>query len=292
MRILNYLSHVLLLILFLGIAEDSFAQNSRRPIRKPKKKNKKSIVNNLPPFFVDDSQLPPYLKTIYRRDAARISLRLINKELRLSQQTIQIPEELVQAVYNALVAVRTSDYGVIDTIAAQHNVRTFPVPNVEKIILVAEYDSPWLAPLNQRQDTTGSATLNNIIREHQLVLSQLVRIDEERTALVLQSTTPINIPALMMQFFIQEGIGSIEEVLPFGDGNDIEITRTKHGWDLTYSVRFGDCSNQCQKYHNWNFTVAEDGEVSYHGSSGHTIPPWIKGSKATSKLPPDVLRRR
>jgi len=270
-------------------AEDMDAQRRKRRKRK-KRKGGLSILKNLPQFFVNDNSLPKYLKFIYKKDAARLSLRLINKEQRVSRQTVRIPEELRQAVYNALVAVRTSDYGAIDTIARKYNVRSFPTPNVENLILVFEHDAAWVEPLKRRQDTTASVSINNLIRKYNLVMTKMIYLDEERAGLVLKSREPLNMPALMMQFFTEEGVGSIEEILPYGDGNDIAIVRTKKGWDLKYSVRFGNCVHQCQKYHDWNFSVDESGEVSYHGSSGHTIPPWIK-TTAERKKYPDVLKK-
>lgn len=252
---------------------------------------KESILKNLPEFFVNDNVLPPYLKQIYKKDATRLSLRLLNIEQRLSQQTVKVPEELVQAVYNAMIAVRISDYGAIDTIARIYNVRTFPVPNVETLILVFEHDAAWVEPLRQRKDTTGSPSINRLIRQHNLVMTRMVYLDEERAGLVLQSQEAINMPALAHKFFTEEGIGSIEEVLPYGDGNDINIARTKEGWEMTYSVRFGNCVNQCQKAYNWKFTVSESGEVAYKGGGGDTIPPWIASStSANQKKFPDVLK--
>jgi hypothetical protein len=292
MKIKQNFSYFLILCFLLSLSFDSYSQNNPRKERKIRKNQryKKSILDNLPTFFVDDSRFPNYLKQIYKRDAARMSIRLLNEELRLSKQTIQIPEELVQAIYNAMVAVRTSNYGSVDTMSNQYYVRTFPVPNVEKIVLVAEHDAPWLEPLKHREDTTGDVQINNIIREHNLFISKLVHLDEERVALVLQSRQPINVPALMMHFFMSEGIGSIEEVLPYGDGNDISIQRTKIGWELVYSLKFGDCSFQCQKYRSWSYSIQEDGSVSYNGSSGHTIAPWITKGHEGKKYP-DVLAK-
>ncbi|CAA6830154.1 MAG: Unknown protein [uncultured Aureispira sp.] len=292
MKMKQNFSYFFILCFFLSLSFSSYSQNNPRKERKIRKNQryKKSILDNLPTFFVDDSSLPSYLKKIYKRDAARMSIRLLNNELRVSKQTIQIPEELVQAIYNAMVAVRTSNYGSVDTVANQYYVRTFPVPNVEKIVLVAEHDAPWLAPLKQRKDTTGNSQINSIIREHNLIISKLVHLDEERVALVLQSRQPINVPALMMRFFISQGIGSIEEVLPYGDGNDIHIQRTKTGWDLVYSLKFGNCSFQCQKYRNWSYSIEEDGSVGYNGSSGHTVPPWISRGHE-GKTYPDVLTK-
>lgn len=269
----------LLFVLLFSTAQSAEAQ-----------RGKLKIMKNLPTFFVNDNVLPDYLKRVYKQDATRLALRLINKEQRLSKQTIKVPDELVQAIYNALVAVRVSDYGAIDTIAGTYNVRTFPVPNVNFITLLAEHDAGWIQPLKQGADTTGNFGINRVIRSHNLIMTKMVYLDEERLGLVLQSLDPINIPALARQFFIGLGIGSIEETLPFGDGNDIQIARVKDGWDLEYSVRFGGCLNQCKKRHDWYFHVTNGGQVEYKGSQGHTIPPWIKQSAANQRRP-DVLNR-
>lgn len=283
----------LIALIFFSSVDDATAQRKgRRGKRGGGKKGELTILKNLPEFFVNDNLLPKYLKSIYKRDAARLALRLINKEQRISKQTIRVPEELVQAIYNALVAVRTSDYSVVDSIAGKYNVRSFPIPNVESIILVFEHDAPWVEPLKQRKDSTASVTINALIREYNLVMTRMVYLDEERAGLVLQSREPLNMPALMMKFFTSEGVGSIEEILPYGDGNDISINRTGDGWEITYSVKFGNCVNQCQKFHDWKFTVSESGEVAYLGGSGHTIPPWIdKGNNAQAKKYPDVLKK-
>lgn len=257
--------------------------------KKGKKTGELTILKNLPEFFVNDNLLPKYLKVIYKRDAARLALRLINKEQRISKQTIRVPEELVQAIYNALVAIRTSDYGAIDTISKKYNIRSFPAPNVESIILVFEHDAPWVEPLKHRQDTTGSYSINTLIREYNLVMTRMVYLDEERAGLVLQSREPLNMTALMMKFFTSVGVGSIEEILPYGDGNDIRIEKSDGGWQMKYSIKFGNCVNQCQKFHDWKFTISEEGEVTYLGGSGHTVPPWIKPTKKSQKYP-DILK--
>ena len=288
--VLRLLKHVALIALVLVMVADAAdAQRGRRGKRKGKG-GELEIMKNLPEFFVNDNRLPKYLKVIYKRDAARLALRLINKEQRISRQTVRVPDELVQAIYNALVAVRISDYGAVDTIAGRYNVRSFPVPNVESIILVFEHDAPWVEPLKQRKDTTGSYSINNLIREYNLVMTRMVYLDEERAGLVLQSREPLNMPALMMKFFTSEGVGSIEEILPFGDGNDINIERTRDGWEVVYSVKFGNCTNQCQKKHEWKFTIDEGGEVGYIGGYGHTIPPWITPNKQQTTYP-DMLKR-
>jgi hypothetical protein len=292
LRIMQHTTFIALVCLL--FANAVYAQPKKEKgnkVRDDKKGGEPAILKNLPEFFVNDNALPKYLKVIYKKDAARLALRLLNKEQRISKQTVRVPEELVQAVYNALVAVRISDFGAVDTIASKYNVRSFPIPNVESLILVFEHDAPWVEPLKQRQDTTGSASINNIIREHNLVLTRMVYLDEERAGLVLQSREPLNMPALMMKFFTSEGVGSIEEILPYGDGNDINIERTATGWDLTYSVKFGNCVSQCQKFHDWKFSVNEGGEVAYIGGSGHTIPPWVSPDAGGKKYP-DILDKK
>ena len=247
------------------------------------------ILKDLPTFFVDDAAFPAYLKQIYKVDATRLAVRLINKEQRVAKQTVRVPEELVRAVYNALVAVRTSDYAAVDTITQQYYVRSFPVPSVESVVLLFEHDSPIAEPVKKRQDSTGSPGINRIIREYNLVMTKMVYLDEERAGLVLNSREPINISALMHRLYMEEGVGCIEEQSPYGDGNDIVLERTSEGWDITYSVRFGNCVNQCQKVHDWKFTVSETGEVTYKGSFGQVIPPWVS-PPATAKKYPDKLK--
>lgn len=243
------------------------------------------ILKNLPNFFVDDNAFPGYLKNIYKVDATRLAVRLINKEQRVAKQTVRVPDELVRAIYNALVAVRTSDFAAVDTITQQYYVRSFPVPSVESVILIFEHDSPIADPVKKRQDSTGSPGINRIIREYDLKMTKMVYLDEERAGLVLNSRDPINVSALMHRLYIEEGVGCIEEQTPYGDGNDINIERTATGWNLTYSVRFGNCVNQCQKVHDWNFTVSETGEVAYVGSTGHVIPPWVTPPPIAKKYP-------
>ena len=60
-------------------------------------KDELTILKKLPDFFINDAFLPAKLKGVYRRDAARLAIRLIDKEQRASAQTVEIPEQLVQA---------------------------------------------------------------------------------------------------------------------------------------------------------------------------------------------------
>lgn len=275
----NFTLFLMLISLFVVNITNCAAQRPDKCKRCP------SVTKDLPNFFVNDANFPKYLKAIYKQDATRLSIRLLNKEQRLSQQTVEVPEELVQAVYNALVAIRLSDYGAVDTISEKYYIRTFPVPNVESIILVADHDEPWLEPLKQRQRLTGSESINEIIKKYHLNITRMVYLDEERVGLLLQSPKPLNISALTLEFFTEKGLAAINEILPYGDGNDISINRTKKGWELTYTLGFGDCMHQCQKKYNWKFTISESGEVSYLGSQGHTIPPWINGGNMSKRFP-------
>lgn len=274
------------------------ATYAQKPNKDSKGRDKKidgelNILKNISCLFVNDNSLPKYLKTIYKRDATRLALRLINEEQRLSKQTIRVPEEYVQQIYNVLVAVRLSELPVVDTMTTMYNVRTFPIPNLESIILVLNHNDAWLALHQNRQcsEIAPQYYIDSIIREYNLVMTRLVYLDEEHAGLILKSQEPLNIPALTMKFFIDEGITSIEEILPFEDGNDINIIRTPTGWELTYSVKFGECVQQCSKFYNWKFAMTEGGEVTYLGGAGHTIPPWV-GPDADGKKYPDVLTRK
>lgn len=271
-------------LIVIGFACVANAQKGRS-----KTEEKLKILEKLPEFFINDEFMPSGLKRLYRRDAARIALRLVNKEQRLSSQTVEIPKELTKSIYNALVAVRVSDYSVIDTIAAKYNIRTFGKPAVNTLTLVFEHDAAWAKPIKQyRSDTTASKSLNFLFKKYNLQITKLVNIDEERAGLVLQAREPINVSALARRFFVEEGIASVEEMLPYGDGNDIDMELTPEGWLITYSVKFGECLLECKKIYQWQFRVGNTGKVEYLGGKGDTIPPWVGAQKKRVEHPDDV----
>lgn len=260
-----------LVVLFLG---NGTALSAQRNKNKGGGGGEPKILKNLPSFFVSDAFLSPKLKNIYRKDASRLALRLLSKEQLITHQDVVIPEILVQAVYNALIAVRVSDNPCMDSIGRLLNIRTFPIPNVNQITLIFDHDAEWAKPLKMRADTTGSPTINGLMRQYRLTISRLAHLDDERSGLVLIAKDPLNIPALSRKFFMEEAIGCVEEMQTFGDGDDIDIALDEQGWLITYSCRFGQCLNKCNKHHDWAFRVDRSGNVKFLGSTGDPIPPW------------------
>lgn len=227
-------------------------------------------------FFVNDEFLAPPLKKLYRRDAVRIALRLIDKEQRIAQQSVDVPEDLRKAIYNALVAVRLSELPQIDTIAVKYNIRTFQNPETDFITLIFEHDAEWAKPIKQfRSDTTANPSINALMRRYSLNITKLANLDDERAGLVLKAKEPINMAALARLFFLEQGIGSIEQMQTFGDGNDITMDLDAEGWIITYSVKFGDCLTTCKKKYEWKFRVSMGGKVTFMKGGGDVIPPWV-----------------
>lgn len=271
-HIIKHISRLLLgLLVLLCLSQEASAQRRRGNDGGGELK----ILKDLPDFFINDAFMPNKLKTIYRKDAARIALRFVDKEQKATNQTVEIPEQLVNAVYNALVAVRVSDVPAVDTVATKLGLRTFSNPNTNTITLIFEHDADWAKPLKMRADSTARYSINKIMRKYGLMVSKVVSLDEDRSGLVLISKEPVNIQALSRKFFLEEGIGCIEEIQPFGDGNDITMELGSDGWSITYSCKFGKCLEKCDKHYDWKFKVSRGGQVTYLGSKGDVIPPWI-----------------
>lgn len=250
-----------------------------------------TILKDVPCWFVNDNSLSKAEKKRYKADATRLALRLINKKQQVAEQTVRVPDELVQQLYTVLVAVRTSEHTVLDTIVKRYKIHTFPTPELKQLVLVVPLSAVWLQPLLEGEDTTGHVAINALIKEYQLVKTRLTYLDEEHTGLVLQALEPLNMAALSLAFFKQAGVGSMTPTTLWGDGNDIALTRLKEGWEIVYQVRFGNCSEQCQKIHEWTFRVIEGGEVTYLGESGSTIPPWIMPARQAPRYPHTLQRR-
>jgi hypothetical protein len=277
-------------LLFCFLPEASTQRSGQRGGNSPS--YELAILKDIPCWFVNDHALSKAEKKAYKLDATRLALRIINQQQPLDQQTIRVPDELVQWIYTILVAVRTSEHSVVDTIATVYKVHTFPALDLENLVLVVPIGASWLQPASASSNTTGNAAVNTLIQEYNLTKKKQLYLDEQHVGLLLSSEEALNMPALRLAFAQKAGVEAAKHVPLRGDGNDIEIERLKEAWRVTYRVKFGDCSQTCQKIHKWKFEVPENGEVRYLGESGSVIPPWIRPAPSQRTYPQDLQRRK
>lgn len=262
------------------------AQTGRRGAASPEPK----ILRQLPDFIVSDLAFAPKLKALYQRDAARLSMRLLEKEGMVGKLPVELPEQLVKATYNALVAVRTSPLACVDTIGRLLYIRAFPDPNVTQLTLIFEHDAEWAKPLKQRADSTGRSSLNRMLRQYKMSLNRVVYLDEEHSGVIFLAKEPLNMAAFSRHLFTEEGIATIEDPHRVVEYDDIGLELDNEGWLVTYYCRFGKCLNKCESEYIWRFRVNRQGEVKLLSSAGDDIPVWRLNPDKKREVP-DVLKR-
>ena len=84
------------------------------------------------------NDIPKSLERKFRRDAARLALRLEAEKEDLRYLNISIPQPTIEMVYGLLTQVYSNDETAKSI--AKCNVHTFPNPSIDQLVLIYEKD--------------------------------------------------------------------------------------------------------------------------------------------------------
>ncbi|MEM6319350.1 MAG: hypothetical protein AAF960_16885 [Bacteroidota bacterium] len=231
------------------------------------------------PIFVKQhttyqNDIPKSLQRKFRRDAARLALRLEAEKEDLRYLNISIPQPTIEMVYGLLTNVYSHD-DMAKSIA-KCNVHTFPNPSIDQLVLIYEKDIDWAAPLRDGISETESALINDLLDEYELVIEKHVPWNDTQDALTIRSKAPLNMAALANEFTDIDGVAEIDLGVPKVSGNDIVLNRVQDGWELLYVMKFGSFSNGKGKKHIWKYHVLDSGSINFIEESGSPIPSWMR----------------
>lgn len=246
----------IILISFCLISMGIFAQNPTGHLEKGK-----------------NVELSRRLERKFKRDAARLALRMEAEKEELRYQNIVIAPDNVENIYQALVNVYKNDETAQSI--AKCNVHTFPNPSIDHFNVVFDKTVDWAIPLQQGVSETDSDEINDLLDEYNLVISKHVQWNNTQDAITIRSKVPLNMAALSNEFYNIEGVAEIDLGVPTIAGNDIKIERIERGWELEYILQFGSYSDKGKK-HVWKYKVTDDGEVTFISETGNPIPTWMK----------------
>ena len=224
----------------------------------------------------DTSSLSKYKEKKYKKDASRLALRLLNVEGNYKSVRPHLPEDLVQSIYNALVAIHISKSPQAEAVTSVHKLHTFPSPNVDRFLVMYRRDAPWALPLRLGGNETTNEQINSLCEEFGLVIETNVAWDEELNSFYIRAKKSLNIAPIADLFLNIQGIENVDLLQPSGDGNDIVLNQLADGWQLSYLVKFDSCITGCMKKHSWEFKVNTNGEVSFLGETGDDLPDWMR----------------
>ena len=220
------------------------------------------------------NEVPMRLTRKFKRDAARLALRIEASKEDLRYQNIVIPKSNVENIYEILTNIYVKNETAQSI--SKCNVHTFPNPSIDHLVIIFDREIEWAEPLLDGISETDSDEFNALLEEYDLIIDKHVQWDDENDAITLRSREPLNMSALANEFYNIEGVKSIDLGIPKIGGNDINIQRINEGWEVQYILRFGSYISGKGKVHIWTYNAMDDGNVHFVNESGDPVPEWMR----------------
>lgn len=241
-----------------------------------------------------DSQVPDSVKQQYREDAAELALRLVMQRKSPSGNSVELPADLVQTLYNALIQVyRATDLPARNLVVDTYNIHTLPRPHTRELLVTVDPTQPWTRAWRDGKQLTGNAEIDALMKRFDL---KLAKYFSSLNIASVQAGRPLNTPALAKLLTNIKGVRSAE-ASGSTDGSDIRAEFKGSYWQLDYILGFGDCPSGCTGRTTWRFNVYPNRSVKFAGRSGDAPPPprklatsGIEG-RSTSSTMPGAIRR-
>jgi hypothetical protein len=247
-----------------------------------------SIGANAQPLAVKTSAngsknaVPASIDRQFKRDAARMALRLDTDKEDARYLPVAISRENITGLYKALTNIYINDE--TGKSIARCNIHTFPNPSIDHIVIIYKRSSDWAAPLSQGVSETTNKEFNRLLDQYDLAIEKHVQWNDTQDALTLRSKEPLNMAALAGQFDNIPGIVQVDLGLPKFGGNDIKAKRISGGWEIDFLYSFGATAGSSGKQHAWKFQALDNGQVKMIKESGEPLPTWMKCDNNDSKI--------
>ena len=218
--------------------------------------------------------IPKKLIRKFRRDAARLALRLESKKDDLRYQNVVIPKDNIEGIFSILTRIYQTDETAKSI--ANCNVHTFPNPSIDHLVLIYDRDIAWAKPLRNGISETENDEINDLLDEYDLIIEKHVQWNDTQDAITIRSKEPLNMAALSNEFYNVEGVSAIDLGIPKIGGNDINMKRVGNGWEVEYVLRFGSYISGAGKIHIWKYRALDDGSIEFLSEGGDPVPDWMK----------------
>ena len=226
--------------------------------------------------------IPKKLTRKFRRDAARLALRMESKKEDLRYQNVVIPRDNIEGIYTILTNIYLNDETAKSI--ANCNVHTFPNPSIDHLVLIFDRNIEWAKPLRDGISETNNLEINDLLDEYDLIIEKHVQWNDNQDAITIRSKEPLNMAALANDFYNIEGVSAIDLGIPEIGGNDINIKRISNGWEVEYVLRFGSYISGKGKIHIWKYRAHDDNGIEFISEGGDPVPEWMKCSHLNEQL--------
>jgi hypothetical protein len=218
-------------------------------------------------------EVPAEVARKFKRDAARLALRLQTQDKDVKNQPIVFVSQKTEDIYQALCQVYLqTDQGKS---FVKCNIHTFPNPSIDHMVLIYQKNVAWASPLSKGLLQTNSQRFNDLVARYKLILEKHIQWTDHQFAIALRSKEPINMAALAEEFRQIEGIDEIDLGIPKVLGNDIQVLQADGNIELEYILRFGAWSAGKGQSHTWRF-AANSKTIKATADFGAPVPAWLK----------------
>ncbi len=221
--------------------------------------------------------IPSSLDRQFRRDAARLALRLDAEKEDIRYLPIAISRDNINGLYKSLCAIYQNEEA--GKSLAKCNVHTFPNPSIDHLVVIYRKNVDWAAPLRQGITETNNKELNQLLDKYDLAIERSMQWNDTQDAITLRSKEPLNMAALADKFRDIQGVVQTDLGSTKLGGNDIKARRVGGGWEIDFVLSIG--ANQ---QHTWKFKALDNGQVSLLKESGEPLPSWMKCEKPDKNL--------
>lgn len=221
--------------------------------------NPVSLNPKLPP--ANDSNLTDSVKSLYRKDAARLSVRYLFQIKSPDTSSIVIPNDLVNLFYNGFIYIYNSELDKAEYVTKTNPIHTFPYPILNSIYVAIDTSYNWTKAWQNKNIVTDNNDINNLIIPYGFKISKTFRF--MNNWIVLETDSSINLYALTERLEKIPGIINAELNGYIGDGNNIEAAITDNSLEYDFSIGWGDCPAGCISRHYWEFVVNMAGQVQF-----------------------------
>lgn len=220
------------------------------------------------------SEIPKRLTRKFKRDAARLALRMEAENEDLRYQNIVIPVMTIDNIYQVLTTIY--NHGETGKSIAKCNIHTYPNPSIDHLVIIFKRDIAWARPLQEGISETASEAINQLLDDYDLIIEKHVQWNDTQDAITIRSKEPLNMAALANEFYNVDGVETIDLGIPKIGGNDINIHRINGGWEIEYVLRFGSYINGKGKMHYWKYNVEDKGPVKFIDEGGDPVPEYMR----------------
>jgi hypothetical protein len=217
---------------------------------------------------------PDSIRAKYQSDAYRITLRRLLRNQSNYQDTVAIPQAIIDTTLHALMAIYNATVlPARDTVVKMNNVHTLYMPDLNTLSLTADSNLVWMQNIRKGILPTGDATIDFLLNKYGLKKQSYYAFKSlPYHSLTLTTDSNYNMAGLAKLVRGISGVFSADPNQVPGDGNNITDSIYADHIQIVYSIGWHDCPSGCIDKRFWKFNVYWDCSVAFDTSYGSTLP--------------------